>query len=175
MKIIIGLGNPGDRYAYTYHNLGFLAAECFADRYAVSFKKRECDAVIAKAFLGGDTAVIAKPATFMNLSGLAAKQLLKKYKAEISDLIVICDDIDIARGTIRVREKGSGGTHNGLKNIISELGSGDFWRVRIGIGKPENCADLADYVLSEIPKADRELFFETIGKAADEVEKIIKM
>jgi len=173
MKIVIGLGNPGSRYAYNYHNLGFLAAECLADKLKVSFKKRECDAEIAKAFAGGDTVIIAKPQTFMNLSGVAAKQLLKKYKAELSDLIVFCDDIDIERGTLRIREKGSGGTHNGLRNIVSELGSGDFWRIRIGVGKPETGADLANYVLSDVPKADREMFFALIDKAATEALRII--
>lgn len=174
MKIIVGLGNFGDKYAYTYHNLGFLTAEAICDRLKLSFKKRECDASVAKGFVGGDTVIIAKPLTYMNLSGLSVLQLLKKNKAALSDLLVIYDDVDIEKGKIRVRTAGSAGTHNGMRNIIERIGSGDFMRIRIGIGRPDR-GDLADYVLSEIPLSDRPLFKDAIEAAATEAEKFIKM
>lgn len=171
MKIIIGLGNFGDKYAYTYHNLGFLAAEAIADRLGFSFKKTECDALIAKGYIGGEPLVIAKPLTYMNLSGQAAYQLLKKNKAEPKDVLTIYDDIDLSKGTLRFRHNGSGGTHNGMRSVVEALGE-DTPRIRIGIGRPEG--DLAGYVLSEIPAADRPLFAEAIEKAADEAVKFIK-
>jgi PTH1 family peptidyl-tRNA hydrolase len=173
MKIILGLGNPGDRYAYTYHNMGFLAVECLADKLKVNFKTRECDSITAKAFIGGETVVIAKPLTFMNLSGKAAKQLFKKYKATHKDLIVIYDDIDIEKGNLRIREKGSAGTHNGMRSIIAEIGTQDFFRIRIGVGRPPENFDLANYVLSEVPKSEREMFFGLLDKAAEEALKIV--
>ncbi len=173
MKIVVGLGNPGDKYAYTFHNMGFLAAECLADRLGVRFSHRECDALIAEGYLKGEKFVIAKPLTFMNLSGVAVKQLLKKNKAEIKDLMTVYDDIDIEKGTVRVRQSGSAGTHNGMRNIIDTLGSGDFPRARIGIGKPPEFVPLADYVLSEVPKSERELIAGAIERAADALEKFL--
>ena len=155
MKLVVGLGNYGDRYAYTYHNLGFLAAECLADRLGLKFKKRECDAEIAVTSCGGDRLVIARPLTYMNLSGVAVKQLLKKYDCAPADMVVVFDDIDIERGTVRVRQSGSGGTHNGMRNIIATIGTEGFPRVRIGVGRPPEYMGLADFVLSEIPRADR--------------------
>jgi PTH1 family peptidyl-tRNA hydrolase len=174
MKIIVGLGNYGDKYAYTFHNMGFLAAEALADKLSLDFCYRECDASVAKGETEHGFVVIARPLTYMNLSGIAVKKLLQKYKATLGDLIVFCDDIDIERGKIRIRMKGSGGTHNGLKNIISVMGSGDFCRVRIGIGRSERAEDLADYVLSEVKKSDRPLLAEAIELGTEEVIKLIK-
>ena len=173
MKIVVGLGNFGDKYAYTFHNMGFLAAECLADRLGLKFKKRECDAMIAEGFSGGEKYVIAKPLTYMNLSGVAVKQLLKRYNAELKDLIVVFDDIDIEKGTVRVRQSGSGGTHNGMRNIIDVVGSGEFPRVRIGIGKPPELMPLATYVISDVPKSERPLLAQAIEKAADELQKFL--
>lgn len=175
MKLVVGLGNYGDRYAYTYHNLGFLAAECFADRLGLKFKKRECDAEIAVGAWQGDRLVIARPLTYMNLSGVAVKQLLKKYDCKPQDMVVVFDDIDIARGTVRVRQSGSGGTHNGMRNIIATIGTEDFPRVRIGVGRPPEFVPLADFVLSDIPRDDRPLFHDAIEHAVDEVEKLLHL
>ncbi|MCL2675722.1 MAG: aminoacyl-tRNA hydrolase [Firmicutes bacterium] len=171
MKIIIGLGNFGDKYAYTYHNLGFLTVEAIAQRLGFSFKKRECDASVAKGYISGETVIIARPVTFMNLSGRAAYQLVKKYKAEPKDVLVIYDDADLSKGGLRMREKGGPGTHNGMRSIVEVLGEG-FARLRIGIGKPEG--DIAEYVLSEIPKEERTLFAEAIEQAVDLVVGFIK-
>lgn len=174
MKLVLGLGNYGDKYAYTYHNMGFLAAECLADRLGLKFKKRECDAEVIVTSYEGDKLVIARPLTYMNLSGRAAKQLLKKYDCALADMIVVFDDIDLERGTVRVRPSGSGGTHNGMRNIIECVGSGEFPRVRIGIGRPPEYMNLADYVLSEVPRADRETVGAAIERAVDEVEKLLQ-
>lgn len=173
MKIVFGLGNYGDKYAYTYHNMGFLAAECLADKLGLKFKKRECDGLIAEGNRGGEKLVIVKPLTYMNLSGVCVKQVVRKYKAEMKDVIVVFDDIDIPRLSLRVRMNGSGGTHNGMRNIIDVMGSTDFPRVRVGIGRPPEYMDLGDYVLSEVPRADRQAFYDLIDGAAEEVIKLI--
>ncbi len=175
MKIVVGLGNYGDKYAYTFHNMGFLSIEALADKLGFKFKERECDALVAVGYRGGEKIVLAKPLTYMNLSGVAVKQLVKKYKADISkDLIVIYDDIDLPKGSIRVRAKGSAGTHNGMRNIISELGSGDFHRIRIGIGPVPSSVPLVDYVLADVPKAERQTLFDAFSLAADEAIKLLE-
>lgn len=173
MKIVVGLGNYPPSYAHTHHNMGFLAVECLAQRYGVKFKTKECESLVAKAYAGGEPIIFAQPQTLMNLSGVAVKQLLAKYKCSSCDLIVIYDDIDLPRLSLRVRAKGSAGTHNGMRNIIQNIGTEDFPRVRIGIGRPPQNMPLADFVLSEVPKAEREAFKEVIEKAADETEKLI--
>ena len=172
MKIVFGLGNFGDKYAYTYHNMGFLTAECLADRLSLKFKKRECDGLIAEGNLGGEKLLIVKPLTYMNLSGLCVKQVVNKHKADMRDVIAVFDDIDIPRLTLRVRMNGSGGTHNGMRNIIDVMGTGEFPRVRVGIGRPPENVPLGDYVLSEVPRADRQAFYDLIADAADEVIKL---
>lgn len=174
MKIVVGLGNYGDKYAFTFHNMGFLCAECLADRLGWKFDRRECDSSIASGYIGGEKAVIARPLTYMNLSGVAVKQLLAKYKAGPEDLVVVYDDIDIPKATIRVREKGSAGTHNGMRNIIAEINTENFKRIRIGIGRPPEFVPLADYVLSDVPKAERPAMAAAIEAAADEAEKFIR-
>ena len=168
MKIVVGLGNYGDKYAYTFHNMGFLAIEALADKLGFKFKDKECDALVAVGYRGGEKVVLAKPLTYM------VKQLVKKYKADIStDLIVIYDDVDLPKGKLRVRAKGSAGTHNGMRNIIAELGSENFARVRIGIGPIPQFVPIADYVLSEVPKAERQMLFDAFSEAGDEAIKLI--
>ena len=164
MKLIVGLGNHGPKYAYTYHNLGFLCVEALADKLNIKFKHKECSALVARVF--SHDLILAKPQTFMNLSGIAVKGLLKKYKLTPQNLIVVYDDIDIERGSMRFREKGSAGTHNGMKSIIGELGTDDFRRLRLGIGRAEGVS-LADFVLSEIDRHERPLFAELIEKAGE--------
>lgn len=173
MKIVFGLGNFGDKYAYTYHNMGFLTAECLADKLGLKFKKKECDGLIAEGFRGGERLLIVKPLTYMNLSGQCVKQVVKKYKADMKDVIVVFDDIDIERLTLRVRLSGSGGTHNGMRNIIDVMGTEQFARVRVGIGRPPEYVPLADYVLSEVPRSDRQAFYDLIDRAAEEALKLI--
>lgn len=169
MKIVVGLGNYGEQYALTYHNMGFMAAELLANKLGFKFKDKECDSLVAIGNYDGDRVLIAKPLTYMNLSGVAVKQLLKKYTVEPSDLIVVFDDIDIEKGTIRRRMNGSAGTHNGMRSIVSSIKSEDFKRVKIGIGRPREGVDLADYVLSSVAKADRSIMQETIDDAVNAI------
>lgn len=173
MKIVVGLGNYGDKYAYTFHNMGFLTVECLADKLGLKFNKKECDALVAVGYRGGEKIILAKPWTYMNLSGVAVKQLMRKYKAQPGDLVVIFDDIDIPKASVRVRMKGSAGTHNGMRNIIAEIGTQDFARVRVGIGPRPERVPLVDYVLAEVPKAERQIFFDAFSVAADEAIKLI--
>lgn len=173
MKLVVGLGNFGEKYENTLHNMGFMAADCLSDRLGLKLKERECSSLLGVTQYNGEKLVIAKPLTYMNLSGVAVKELMAKYKAELSDLIVVFDDIDIERGTIRVRLEGSGGTHNGMRNIIETIGSKTFARVRVGIGKQPANMPLADYVLMSVPKNEREDLGVTIQLAVDEIIKLL--
>lgn len=168
MKLIVGLGNPGVRYEYTYHNVGFLAIDIIADALGVKLNTKECQSLTAVKSRGGEKIILAKPQTFMNLSGKAVKQLIGKYGGAEA-LTVIYDDIDIEKGTIRFRERGSAGTHNGMRSIIAELGSGEFNRIRIGTGPlPEN-VPLVSYVLESIPDADRHIVAAGVKAAANRI------
>ena len=164
MKIIVGLGNPEEKYRRTYHNLGFVAAEDAAIELGLSFKHKKCRALVAEGFFKGEKIVVAKPQTYMNLSGESVKELLAYYKAGTEDLIVLYDDYDLPKGAIRIRKGGSAGTHNGMRNIVAELGREDFARVRVGF-KGEGNVPLINYVLSGIPEADLPLFAETVHAA----------
>ena len=169
MKIVVGLGNYGDKYAHTFHNMGFLAVERIAEKLNLKFSKKECDSLVAEGYRNGEKIILAKPLTYMNLSGVAVKQLLGKYKASPTDLVVLFDDLDIERASVRVRLKGSAGTHNGMRNIVEKIGSTDFARVRIGIGPKPTLIPLVDFVLMDIPKNERPAFSEAFDKASDEV------
>ncbi len=172
MKIIVGLGNPTPKYRNNYHNLGFMTADALAEKLKMKIKTSECKSLTAQKTIDGDDVVIAKPQTFMNLSGEAVKELLRKYGAYSEDLIVVYDDADIPVGKLRLRKEGSAGTHNGMKSIIKEINSENFPRLRIGFG----CAELKDKsvpiiekVLSDISYTDREKINEAIQKAADKL------
>ena len=172
MKIIVGLGNPTPKYRNNYHNLGFMTADALAEKLKMKIKTSECKSLTAQKRIDGDDVVIAKPQTFMNLSGEAVKELLRKYGAYSEDLIVIYDDADIPVGKLRLRKEGSAGTHNGMRSIIKEINSENFPRLRIGFG----CAELKDKsvpiiekVLSDISYTDREKINEAIQKAADKL------
>ncbi|MDR3022015.1 MAG: aminoacyl-tRNA hydrolase [Clostridiales bacterium] len=171
-KVIVGLGNYGDEYAYTYHNMGFMVVECLAERYRLDFKQKpKLHARLAQFVTeNGDKIILAQPWTYMNLSGICVAELLSFYKINLSDLIVIFDDIDIEKGCVRVRQRGSGGTHNGMRNIVSVLKNQDFARVRIGIGKPPEGIQLGDWVVMNVSASDRPLIAKTIECAADCVQ-----
>lgn len=173
MKLIVGLGNPGDAYAYTYHNVGWLALDVLADRLNMKLSVKECESLVGVKSAGGEKIVLAKPLTFMNLSGSAVKQLLARYKTTPADLVVVYDDIDIAKGMYRFREKGSAGTHNGMRDIIAKIGTENFARVRVGTGPvPENLP-LVAYVLNTIPDADRPLVADGVKGAVDKLLGLI--
>lgn len=167
MYIIVGLGNPEERYARTFHNMGFNAAADAAELLGAKFRKRECASAVAEAYVNGEKVIIARPLTYMNCSGRAVKQLLAKHKAGIGDLIVIYDDFDLPKGHVRIRPSGSAGTHNGMRSVIAETGSSDFVRIRIGIRDPEVNIPIINYVLSNVRPEDYELFIDACGRAAD--------
>lgn len=167
MKIIVGLGNPEEKYAKTFHNMGWIAAGDVAAKLDVKFKKKECEAYVAAARVNGADVIVARPVTYMNNSGRAVKQLLAKYKASAADLIVIYDDYDIPKGNISIRPSGSAGTHNGMRSVIAEIGTSAFARIRIGIRDAEVNIPIMNYVLSEVKREDYNLFIAACGKAAD--------
>lgn len=167
MKIIVGLGNPDEKYFKTFHNMGYIAVGDVAAKLDKKFKKKECEAYTAEANINGEKVILARPVTYMNNSGRAVKQLLAKYKATIADLIVIYDDYDIPKGTLRIRLSGSAGTHNGMRSVIAETGSSDFVRIRIGIRDKEVNIPIINYVLSEVKKEDYDLFISACTRAAD--------
>lgn len=167
MKLIVGLGNPEKQYEKTFHNVGFIAAGDAAEAMNARFKKKECEASVAEAFIGGEKVIIARPLTYMNNSGRAVKQLMAKYKISEDDLLVIYDDYDLPKGKLRIRAAGSAGTHNGMRSIIGETGLKNFARIRIGIRDEEVNIPIINYVLSEIRKDDYELFGSVCKKAGE--------
>lgn len=162
MVIIVGLGNPEAKYSGTYHNVGFEVVDFLAKEFGISIDKSKCKALVGEGFLDGEKILLVKPQTYMNLSGQSVVLLKEKYKD--ARILVVVDDIDLPKGDIRYRERGSAGTHNGLRSIVSFIGQ-EFERVKIGIGR-DISMDLADYVLS---KFDKETFLPVIEKAAKEV------
>jgi len=175
MKIIVGLGNPEKKYFGTFHNIGFMTAALIAEKIDCRLSRKECKAVTGICKVGAETVIIALPQTYMNLSGDSVCALLRYYKADLDDLVVIYDDIDVPRGSVRVRTEGSAGTHNGMRDIVEKIGSTDFIRVRIGIGRPENSLmDVADYVLSDVPDESKPEMKKACENAAGIVIDIIK-
>lgn len=167
MKIIVGLGNPEEKYLKTFHNIGYIAVGDIAAKLGVKFKKKECEAFTAEANISGEKIIMARPVTYMNNSGRAVKQLFAKYKASAQDLIVIYDDYDISKGGLRIRPSGSAGTHNGMRSVIDEIGTQSFTRIRIGIRDNAVSIPLINYVLSEVKKEDYDLFVYVCERAAD--------
>lgn len=169
--LIVGLGNPTAEYENTFHNMGYLTIDTLANRLGKKIIKSECQALTAVKDINGEKIILAKPLTYMNLSGQAVKELMAKYKQTPDNLIVIYDDIDIPRYSVRLRSNGSAGTHNGMKSIVELINTTEFKRIRIGIGKSEY--DLADYVLSKITKEDQKTFALTFNKVAELLEEYI--
>lgn len=165
MYLIVGLGNPGDKYKKTFHNVGFLAVEDLAIMVKATFDKLKCKALIAETRIGTEKVIIAKPQTFMNLSGDSVREIIDFYKIPTENVLVIYDDVDIEKGSLRLREKGSAGTHNGMRDIVNKIGE-DFKRIRIGTHDKESQMQLYDYVLSNIKKEDYPLFTEVIQNSA---------
>lgn len=166
MKFIVGLGNPTTQYAGTRHNIGFDAVTRIADDYRISVTEKKHKALCGKGIIEGQKVVLCKPQTYMNLSGESVRELLDFYKAEPSDLIVIYDDVSLAPGSIRIREKGSAGGHNGMKNIIAHLGTEEFARIRIGVGEKPAGWDLKDYVLGHFSDEEEPLMRDALADAS---------
>jgi len=172
-KIILGLGNPGAEYSGTRHNVGFLTADILARRHGIRLDTRRSQSRLGEGRIAGVDVVIAKPQTFMNLSGNAALSLITRCRLSPQDLMVVCDDIHLDIGRIRVRAGGSAGGHNGLKSIIACVGTDQFPRVRIGVGAPGQ-GDWIDHVLGEFTREERALIQEAVGTAADAVETLLQ-
>lgn len=167
MFIIAGLGNPTREYEKTRHNVGFEAIDILADKLGIRVTDKKHRAFCGMGLVGTEKVILSKPQTFMNLSGESIGSMADYYKVDPEHIIVICDDINLEEGQLRIRTKGSAGGHNGLKNIISQLGTQEFLRIRVGVGEKPKEMDLADYVLGRFPK-DQEAMMEDAYKAAAE-------
>ena len=172
MKLVVGLGNPGERYAHTPHNAGFAVVDRIASAGGGGWKSGPCSARVATVGLSGTSLLLAKPQTWMNLSGGAVSLLLSVHSLSLDDLVVICDDLALPVGRIRIRARGGDGGHNGLKSIIEVLGTRDFTRVRLGIAPQEAVSDAAEFVLSPVPPDCVAAFRQMIHKGAEAVESI---
>ena len=167
MIAIVGLGNPGKNYEKTVHNLGYMAIDHFADNNELKFSKSKYFGRVAEGMINGEKVILLKPETFMNLSGKSVEDLVHSMKLDLANLIVVYDDIDLPIASIRVRSKGSAGTHNGMRDIVQKLGE-NFARIRIGAGRPEH-GDLANFVLSNISLDNMQLY----NSSFDKIDKII--
>jgi len=173
MRLIVGLGNPDPEYQWTPHNLGFLAVDELANRGSIRVERPESKALVGRGKLAGKEVVLAKPQTYMNLSGVSVRGLLEKYELELSDLLVLWDEVQLPWGTIRIHPDGSAGSHNGAKSVISALGTKDFARLRLGCGPEHRVTSRKEHVLRPMKKTDLEVAAEMIAEAGDAVEMIL--
>ena len=174
MYCIVGLGNPGLKYGNTRHNAGFLTIDYLANKYGIDVKKSKFKSLYGQGIISGQKVMLVKPQTYMNNSGEAVREIKNFYKFDVDELIVIYDDIDIEFGTIRIRKKGSAGTHNGMKSIIYQIQDDKFPRIKIAVGKKPEYMDLANFVLSGFTEKEAEVIREEIKLAADSIETMIK-
>jgi PTH1 family peptidyl-tRNA hydrolase len=174
MRLIVGLGNPDPEYQWTPHNLGFMAVDELASRGSIRVERPEGKALVGKGRLAGEEVVLAKPQTYMNLSGISVRELLEKYELGPGDLLVLWDEVQLPFGTIRIDRKGSGGSHNGANSVISAVGTQEFSRIRLGIGPDHPLSSRKEYVLRPMKKAELEVAAEMVGKAGDAVEMVLE-
>jgi PTH1 family peptidyl-tRNA hydrolase len=175
VKLIVGLGNPGIEYQFTPHNLGFLVIDRIAEQSKVEVRNRQCRALTAKTVIGSEPVLLAKPETFMNLSGLSVRELIAEYDAKPeTDLIVIQDELDFPLGTVRIHRNRSSAGHNGIESVIGALGTQDFVRIRMGVAPDRKVEDGMTYLLSPFRKAQLKLVDPMIDLAAEAVEAILK-
>ena len=173
MRLIVGLGNPGSEYEHTPHNLGFMAVDALAGRAGIRVTRPEAKSYVGLGSVAGNEVVLAKPQTMMNLSGGAVRMLLERYPSAPAEMIVLSDDTALPWGMLRIRERGSAGGHNGLKSIIAAMGTNEFVRVRLGVKPEYPLEDMADYVLGNMPRPEREIAAQMVSDAADAVELIL--
>lgn len=173
MYIIVGLGNPGKKYENTRHNMGFIAVDLLAEEYGIKVDKIKFKALVGEGRIAGRKVLLVKPQTYMNLSGQSVMEVMNYYKEDIENLIVIYDDIDIPTGSIRLRKKGSAGTHNGMRNIVYLLQDDGFPRIRVGIGSDKK-VDLTDYVISGVTKKEKDLLEDALTRAAKAAACIVE-
>ena len=174
MRLIVGLGNPDPEYQWTPHNLGFMAVDELANRGSIRVERPEGKALVGRGKLAGEEVVLAKPQTYMNLSGISVRELLAKYELQPSDLLVMWDEVQFPLGTIRIHPDGSAGSHNGAKSVIGTLGTQEFARLRLGCGPDHPLSSRREHVLRPMKKAELEIAAEMIGEAGDAVEMILK-
>ncbi|MBM4444089.1 MAG: aminoacyl-tRNA hydrolase [Chloroflexi bacterium] len=174
MRVIIGLGNPGRDYARNRHNVGFRCVNHLARKHGISLGQRNCQAQHGTGRIEGTEVVLAKPRTFMNLSGRSAGLLLRRFRAAPADLVVIHDDLDLALGRIRLYSNGGSGGHKGIESIVAALGSCDFLRVRVGIGRPRPETDAVDYVLGDFSPSELTVVEETVARVGEAVSCLLK-
>ncbi|MDF2656699.1 MAG: aminoacyl-tRNA hydrolase [Bacillota bacterium] len=173
MYVIVGLGNPGKKYENTKHNIGFITVDFLAERNNIKVNKLKHKALVGEGMIAGKKVLLVKPQTYMNLSGNSVREIMEYYKADIDKLVVIYDDVDIPMGSLRIRKKGSAGTHNGMRSIIYDLQEDSFPRVRIGIGADKKIP-LAGYVLGGFDKEEAKLMEDAVERAACSIECIIE-
>lgn len=174
MYLIAGLGNPGKEYSNTRHNIGFDVVDLLAEKHQIRMIERKHKAMIGKGFIGGEKVILAKPQTYMNLSGESIREILDYYKIDAKEeLIVVFDDISLEPGTLRIRKKGSAGGHNGIKSIIAHLGHDTFQRIKMGVGEKPKGYDLADYVLGHFTSGERKLLDEAAKAACEAIETML--
>ena len=173
MRLIVGLGNPDPEYQWTPHNLGFMAVDELANRSFIRVERPEGKALVGRGKVAGKEVLLAKPQTYMNLSGVSVRELLAKYELDVSDLLVMWDEVQLPLGTIRIHTDGSAGSHNGAKSVIGSLGTQQFARLRLGCGSDHPVGSRKEYVLRPMRKAELEAASEMIGNAGDAVELIL--
>jgi PTH1 family peptidyl-tRNA hydrolase len=173
MFLVAGLGNPGEKYAATPHNLGFLVVDLLAERHSIRVTRKECQALVGQGSIRGKSVLLVKPQTFMNLSGQAVKPLMERNEVSAAELVLVYDELAFEWGTLRVKPKGSAAGHNGVQNVIDVLGTNEFPRVRLGVHPGHPLAGGKDYLLSPMSRRQSETLEEFIGQAADATESII--
>ncbi len=171
--LIVGLGNPGKKYEDTVHNMGFMTVDVLLDKLGARLGKKGCEAEYCVQYIGGEKHIIAKPQTYMNLSGVSVKMLANSNKIPFEGVLIIYDDIDLPLGNVRVRKEGSGGSHNGMKDIVAQCGTTAIPRVRIGVGDERGNRDLKDYVLSKVGKEKHAVLDKVFDKVADGIWQYI--
>ena len=175
MKLIVGLGNPGIEYQFTPHNLGFLTIDRIANGLGIEVRNRQCRALTARVTVAGEMAVLAKPETYMNLSGLSVRELVDEHQVDVKrDLIVIYDELDLPLGAIRIRQRGSSAGHNGMESVLGALGTDEILRIRLGIAPDRKVTDGVKYVLTPFRKAQETVVDELLDTAVQAVEVILK-
>ena len=172
--LIVGLGNPGLEYSATRHNMGFLCLDRLATKHRLRFTGKRAKSVLARGAINGNDVALAKPQTFMNLSGESVRELLRIYAMPTKSLLVVYDDVDLPVGTMRIRERGGPGTHNGMRSIVDEIGSTDFARLRIGVGMPTDGQNLADYVLGLPSPEERTMLDEALDRSVEAIETVAR-
>lgn len=173
MKLIVGLGNPGKKYQLNRHNVGFMVVDRLADNFHLEIDQEDFKSLMIKTKIYNQDVIIAKPQTFMNLSGQAVVALMNFYKIDKNDIVIVYDDMDIPRSEIKLKETGSGGTHNGISNVLALLGTNDIKKIKVGIGHPPY-ANQVDFVLSDPQGEDKILIDQGIGKAVEALKEYLK-